>query len=366
MASDGDYDRLLGDLYGAIADPERWQDFLRGLCAATGSHIALVLQQDFSAGTASIPLISGAGAQELLRYETEFASENIWFERALPHIRTGSVNFSDDHCPKRDFKRSRYYADFLRHADVCHSVGMCAQLERDHGAFLTFCRSERAGAYAHEQRALCERLAGHWVNAHALFRRVEGLRLRSHWAEQGRNGAFVLDRDFRVVDRNHAAEIMHSIGWWRSRGSSELMPVCATTCGYWRAAKKQVGAGDTGCSALFPVHDASRCVVAFASLRAFIGAGDTGVHYLLIVAPLRSAEPSVSAARLKALFMLTDAETRLALALREHGDLHAAADAVGIAKASARARLQSIFDKTGQHKQADLVRMMDALSAMPD
>jgi hypothetical protein len=62
------------------------------------------------------------------------------------------------------------------------------------------------------------------------------------------------------------------------------------------------------------------------------------------------------------IFGLTAAEATLALALRKHGDTVHAAAAIGIAEATARTRLQVVFEKTATRRQADLMLLVDALA----
>lgn len=81
----------------------------------------------------------------------------------------------------------------------------------------------------------------------------------------------------------------------------------------------------------------------------------------MFVRPLQVPDIKAVTAQLMQLFGLTAAESALTLALRKHGDTAHAATALGIAEASARTRLQTIFEKTGMHRQTDLMLMVEAL-----
>jgi hypothetical protein len=112
------------------------------------------------------------------------------------------------------------------------------------------------------------------------------------------------------------------------------------------------------------VHAADGRLVAFAGIQAYGAACGDGAlaDYVVFVRPLRVGDDGALGAQLQALFGLTAAETALALALRRDSELASAARAVGIAEGSARTRLQAVYDKTGQHRQAELLRMLDALA----
>jgi DNA-binding CsgD family transcriptional regulator len=65
----------------------------------------------------------------------------------------------------------------------------------------------------------------------------------------------------------------------------------------------------------------------------------------------------VDAGRLAELYCLTEAETRLLMALLDGQRINDYAASAGITAATARSHLSSLFAKTGQRRQADLVRM---------
>jgi DNA-binding CsgD family transcriptional regulator len=63
-------------------------------------------------------------------------------------------------------------------------------------------------------------------------------------------------------------------------------------------------------------------------------------------------------ASIRTLFGLTAAETRLALRLLTGESLRSAAAALGITYESARSQLKAIFQKTGTHRQGELIALL--------
>lgn len=76
-------------------------------------------------------------------------------------------------------------------------------------------------------------------------------------------------------------------------------------------------------------------------------------------------ESKIPLMRLKLAFDLTDAESRLAELLATGMELRKAAARLGIAYSTARARLADIFEKTGTHRQGELVRLVCLTSSFP-
>lgn len=80
---------------------------------------------------------------------------------------------------------------------------------------------------------------------------------------------------------------------------------------------------------------------------------------IVIVTDPERAKPS-GEAELCRLYGLTPAEARTALALLDAGGLTAVAEKMSVSLSTVRTLLQRAFDKTGTHRQAELVRLMMA------
>ena len=355
------FDALLRDLYAGTKDPARMSAFMRALGDLTRSHVTSFLREDFANPSASTFLTTGAGEDEILLY-SEFLGDNLWFQRTLPLLQTGAVFDGDNYVSRRELKASRYYDGFLRHIDTQHSVGICAAYEQQRGAFLTLCRSARFGGYDQDCLHLFERLAPHVVNAFALRVQFEHLQAQARTA-LGQRGMFVLDAQWRWVDGNVAAEQMVAAGWWRGRIMTPLEPAGHVTRKAWKELQRQMGRGETTPMVL-PVYDSEGTLVAFASLHAHAEAAIDAAtsSYVLFVRPLQLPDQQEMDTQLRRIFGMTAAEATFALALCKQGDAALAAKAVGIAESSARTRLQSIFDKTGTHRQAELRLLLNALA----
>ena len=155
-------------LYAGLHDDAAFTGFIQNLAQGTHSILGAVLVQDLSNHRANSLHPFGVDRDTLVRYETEFAAENLWFERTRAITKPGAVLVSDDWTPLKDLHASRYHADFLRHVDVEHGVGICGHMQADSGAFITLCRSRSTGPFNADARMLFESIAPHWVNASSL------------------------------------------------------------------------------------------------------------------------------------------------------------------------------------------------------
>jgi hypothetical protein len=362
MRQQDGYDALLADLYGGIGEPERLRRFVLGVAEATGSHVGAVFRQDFATPSASGLTSTGISPDELSRFESEYAGENVWMDRAIPQLRAGAVLFSEDWVSPQELRATRYYAEYLREIDVEHAVGICGAMQNERCAMLTFCHSARQGPYDEAQREYFKRLAPHFVNAYAVFAQLE------HWRALAMEGAgvqramFLLDADLHWIGGNDVAEGCIAAGWWRARRGTALVPCHPITCAAWRSAQRELAAGRSPRQAI-PVYEARGQLVAFARLHACSGSVpvDGMPSYILFVRGVEPADDAGLPLQVRSLFGLTASEAELVISLRRSGELGHAASAVGIAESSARTRLQAVFDKTGTHRQIELLRMLDAL-----
>jgi DNA-binding CsgD family transcriptional regulator len=81
---------------------------------------------------------------------------------------------------------------------------------------------------------------------------------------------------------------------------------------------------------------------------------------VLIVDP--EDEPEPTAALLRRLYRLTEAEAEVALHVMHGADLKQISEELSISYTTVRTHLQHVFDKTDTHRQAELVRLLLVLS----
>lgn len=358
---------LLSHLYAGVHQPARLTDFMRQLALVSGSHTIGLTRRNHIRRTGAAVQMYGLGAGvDIATYEREFVSadDNLWFERAFPTIRTGTIVNGDEWATKGEVKQTRYHADFLSTIDTMHSVAICGYLHGPHTALLSLCRSERQGTFDNDDMRLIRELTPHWVNAYALLKQHEEF---ASFTQGLLPALFSLDSQLRWTAGNAAAERMIGFGWLRGRIGTRIEPASSLSRKSWEAALRDLRecASISGWAGkAIPIHDTTGTLVAFASLRPFGLAGPReGLpDYVLFVRPLRFACAGDLSASLRSLFALTEAEAVLATALRDQRDIVQTARAVSIAETTARTRLQSIFDKTGTHRQADVIRLLDVLA----
>jgi DNA-binding CsgD family transcriptional regulator len=105
---------------------------------------------------------------------------------------------------------------------------------------------------------------------------------------------------------------------------------------------------------LSPLHVAGALAATLASTLAGAVAGQGAL--VLVADP--QADRSAQGTELARVFGLTGAEARLLMGLVEGRSLQECAAAAGISVQTARSQLKRIFDKTGERRQSDLIRLV--------
>lgn len=359
-------DSLLLDLYAGVRDPHRLRTFIAGLTHELGCHTAALTRRDSSmrTGSAVEAVGSAVDAENIIRYESEFvgSSDNLWYERAKPIMRTGAVIVGDELATPEEVRKTRYFADFLRHIDTQHSAALCGVMEGSKVSILTLCRSASAGAFESGQISLLRKVAPHWENAYALLMRFEELEV------SGRTNTpalVALDERFRWMSGNNAAFLLAKTGAWRGGPGQELEPINPASRAAWHAAAKGLAKHGAVAAMPVPIYGKTGQPLGFASLRPYgrFAEGQNLPHYVLTVHSISYGANAGMLQGLKAVFGLTPSEAALASALYETGDLAEAAAALKISVPSARTRLQAVFHKTGVRRQIELVRLLETLAA---
>lgn len=369
-------DGLLGvveEIYGSALDPGRWPDALERVAELTGSQHAHFFIAD---SHTLIPFLAAVGHSMPADLLHEF---HTYYQALDPRTETGlrlpaGVFYPDSRlCDPTAFERSEFYNDFYRRCGSRWMAG--AMLERTDTCTSGFAVVRTPGQQRFERRdvRLLELLRPHLTQA-----------ARIHWrlAEQGRQvvldlaafdhltlGIVLLDAWGRPIRWNRAASEILSAGDGLRLGLRGL-----------KAASRRADAALQ--QALAAASTAARGERAGAPAALAIERPSLERPYEVLVAPLPArshadplahlenasgmlvlitdpaASPELPAALVARLHRLTPAEARVAVALSSGRSLTEIAEASGYTREAARGHLKQIFQKTGTHRQAELVVLL--------
>lgn len=349
-------ERLIGSLFEALGDADWASPFLTGVCAATQSHAAAVLEVEVATRRQTLPAYVGQGPAMAEAFEQTHAAGNPWRprdERVGPAA--GCVVVPDDFLPLPSLRKTAFWADFLKPMDVDHGAGVIGRRTADRVLSLTLLRSSRGGTYSSDERAWLARLAPHWVNACALRDRLvppdpgawDGARAFDVLG----TAAFLLDERGRCTQWNAAAEeLLRDGGLIRMRGE-RLLTACTGNRSPFLPA--------TGPVAL---RTREGSVAGHAAAYPLPGHGLLGgARSVVFVEPLGTIASDRMRRSLAALYGLTPREAELASRLADGADLAEVAETMGLRPGAVRTRLKTVYGKTGTHHQGELIALARSL-----
>ena len=364
---------LLDLIYGAAVDPTLWSTALEAYADRLGGTSAWLSQlsiEDGSGGNLNDPM---ARIDPLWprRYAEHFADRNPLHQVDDPtgYLRQWKpiVLTDEDWMPKAELIKSEFYNDFLKPQDVGSTVMIRLAARGADIAVLNINRSLRAERFSPADKRLAARFQPHMIRSFGLSQKLNAtLRLTGELAsvlDLSPYGLILLDSKGRVRHVNRTAEsLMREPGGLTVSGGrlSARLPEAARRLGalIQAAASQDVGYCSGGSMALatsgrrLPL---SLTVAPIRSRRLF--SLNEGPSVLICVTDLE-ARVSLPEQRLRGLFGLTGAETRLALAIFEGATPREAAATLGISANTAKVHLNHVFEKTGVNRQSELVGLM--------
>jgi DNA-binding CsgD family transcriptional regulator len=344
----------------AAVDPSRWVEAMDTIAKETGSFGAILFPVEGGLPSAPISESMQPGMEVYFRDGWHLRDDR---QRTVPTIVRFGVADDFDCTTPEGMKRHPYYQELLRPLGLQYYAGVKMAADSDLWV-VSIQRSLQQGPFsAHEKRelaALSSRISSAAALARALGfaasnaaveafeisgraiallnRRGEVVRLNRAAEALFNNGLRIIDR--RITSHDHAAtaaldRALHQLLWIGA--PSGLTPPVVLPRGEHRPILA------------YPVKLQSISRNVFA---------DCQVLLVLVDLEQRSRP---SEAMLQTAFGLTPAEARLAARLATGEAIEAASGALHISKETARHQLKSIFDKTGVHRQPELIALMLSL-----
>jgi len=360
---------LLEPLYASVLDVAALDTFNRRLAEATDSHISGVLVHDVAGGRAQVSRIHGIDDALMASLLPELnLHDDPLMQRVAPRLGIGKVLNGEDFLPRAEFQRSDFYNRYYRRLDIVQQVASVGLYDGTNSVTLSLCHGDPKRMYGEAELGLLRALTPHWINAYAMLRRLQGLEQRVETLERtialSPMAMFVLGGDLRIVGGNAAGEQLLEQGLLR-REAGRLAVAGATGLDL-QALLHRALSGNSRLQGgevekLLLRDGAGRPCLVLTAHRLVECFGREQGTLLVFVREVGRMPPSLGTG-LQALFGLTEAEVRLALALYRSVDAAVAARECGITPGTAQGRLKMIYDKTGERGQASLVRLVGAVA----
>jgi len=356
---------LINLIYEAAVDSDLWPSVLMALADAVGAAQIAMLSMDRRANVVSTfaPRLD----PDLLASWQKYWAFPVLARASLRP--TGEIYTLDSLMPK--FVATRFFNEFWRPAQLgLSAAGANLLVEDQFSALIFFSNAPNKEFLTTQQMHVFEVVLRHLTRAVRISRRLWELEIEQIAAverlESLQEGALLVDASGRVIRANAAAKAMldDGNGIFLDKGRvaaagseilQKLIASCAQTC---------LSLGGPGGEFKIPrEHPRSPLHVTVTPLRSKTQLVDVpwiGVEVPVAIVTVR--DPDVDCGQqeinLRHRFGLTAAEARLAAEILKGDGRAAAARRRGISTATAKSHLSSIFEKTGTHRQAELIRLL--------
>lgn len=368
------HSELIGRIYEAAALPELWPEALDFASEAFGGHCGHFFIWDAMAGRPAFDAVSANySGQEL--YGRQYGG--IDPRRELMRRRAaGIVIACHQHFDPAYVRESAFYNEFSIPNGRRFLLGSELTRAGQTSSILAVHRTIRQGPFGPEQIGRMQRLVPHLQRAAIIQQRVRQLRSEGELIQAALDrlsiGLVIADGSARCLAYNNVAGSILQAGDGLRLERGALAADVASDCERLKHALRQAAetaarrSGEGGCfvrtSRPSGLRDYILLVAPLAPDTASIGTGNEAA-LVLIRDPEERPLPNCS--RLRELYGLTEAESRLAKALLKGQRLEEHAKERGVSKDTVRTQLSAILAKTNTCRQAELVGLLSDLPTLP-
>jgi DNA-binding CsgD family transcriptional regulator len=364
---------LIGDIYDAALDPALWDGVLPKARALIGGCAAALFSKDATRKSLNVHYDDG-GLDP--RYKQLYFDKYVKLDPTTTgHVfaEIGQPISTADLFPVGEFRDTRFYREWSQPQGLADFV--CAVLDKTatSAAMFGVFRHERDGPVDEETRRRMRLIVPH-IRRAVLIGRVIDLKTAeaatlADTLDGISAGMLLVDQSGRIVHANAGGHAMLSERSVLRAVGGRLVAIEASADQALTEIFAMAGGGDAavgtrGIAVPLSARNGERYVAHVLPLtsgaRRNAGRSYAAVAALFVHrAALEALSPPEAIAKL---YNLTPSELRVLLAIVQVGGVPETAEALGVAEATVKTHLHRLFSKTGAARQADLVKLVAALS----
>jgi DNA-binding CsgD family transcriptional regulator/PAS domain-containing protein len=364
------FEDIVDKIYAAVDERILWNDVASDIAHAAGA-VSCSLQVR-SGGKAKIVGAAGYKQFDPKLYEQEYAKQDVRAQ-VLMGLPADEVHLLHHYMPQDRFIESKYYNEFFRKiTDGYWSAATWITLDRAAGLGLGIGihRSRRADPEDDAQVEILSSLSPHLRRAGRLHIKLNDVKTRigqlSDALDHFRQPAILVNAEGHLVIANEAASRLFDPTRILGIDPTGKIVTCSpkATRELWEAleaaSRPAHQAGAQQARDIIVNGSGQTPLLALSVLplqrRETTGHASTGDGSIMILG--REFVPAtVSVDTLRSAFGLSAAEARLLSLLATGATLRQAAEIVGVSYSTVMSQIKSCFQKTGTHRQAELVAL---------
>jgi DNA-binding CsgD family transcriptional regulator len=357
-------------IYEAVLDSDLWPAVLIKLADALGAAQIAMPSADRQANIATA-IAPRVDPDLLVSFKEYWAFRDPVFGRAILHS-AGKIYTLDSFMPREEFAATPVFNELWRPASWGFATVFASLVaENQFSALVCISNAPGKDSLTEEQLRRFEYVARHLSRAVRISRQLWKLELKLLTPTEGfdtlSHGVLLVDASERVVRANAAAKVMLDArdgiylcdGRIAVAGSPDEMQKLVASC----ARRSMEISGPGGELKVARDRFRSPLILTVAPLRSNTRLADLpwigfGSPVAIVTVTDRDLDWRRRQMKLRRRFDLTSAEAAFAAEILRGNGRKAAALRCGISDATAATHLSNIFEKTGTHRQAELVRLL--------
>jgi DNA-binding CsgD family transcriptional regulator len=370
VANLGEFSEVIGKIYDAAVEPDRWPAALEATCVFANAKTAVLMSYDVFDKTPPWQLEVGHGEYWTKLYHDRYYAVNP-FMGDVETMDSGEQIYASSRPHYSTLLESDFYNGWLKPQGLIDATLLVVERSMNNMTTLSNIRSDSQGLFDDETMARIRLLYPHLRRAVLIGRAFEDQRRRladdAAVLDSLAAGMFLLGARGELVQANAAGEAMLKARspLRTSSGRLELaVPAANRALHAALAAGRDGDVGLGGQGASIPVRGedgaGDEIILHLLPLNAVrqhsINAG-AGAAFVLFARRIDRSD-TAAVATFAERFDLTPKEAQVLRTVVEVGGLPPAADVLGLSPATVRTHVTAIFDKSGVRRQADLIRLL--------
>jgi DNA-binding CsgD family transcriptional regulator len=363
---------LLATLYAAPLEPEKWQAFFDHLCALTSISSGYLIASHPDEGNLCL---AGGGLNfdpEVFRlYNEHYGANDPYRAPLMENPRVGLIQ-GEDLVTHATLRESELYNEVLSRFDLEHMNILSCNCSMDQAELLSLWRSTKYGPMDSASIHLLDMLIPHVQTALRLRTKIAACNASDLFSETTLDAmsiaAFLVTGKGRVRHMNQRAAaylqsgdgLLLAGGRLAAESSNESAQLESLIAGATSSGRNSLEAVPGGAIRISRscIHSTLQVTVLPAPENNQIIDGDSCA---LVFVSDPSSPPRPRTTLIRQLYGLTPAESRLADLLMEGLEVRDVAERLRMTVGTARFHLKRVLEKTGTHRQTELMRLMLSL-----
>jgi DNA-binding CsgD family transcriptional regulator len=364
--------KLIGDIYDAVLDSARWSGVLAKITDFVDGHAGGLLSKDSVSKSGNAYHHFNVDPQYLALY-----AETYWrFDPmgALPFWDVGQIASIPDLVPYEEFREGRFFREWVEPQGWIDAANTVLEKSVTSCAYLSIIRSKSEGMVDDEMRQRMALVAPHVRRAVLIGRVIDLQQVQAASFADALDGisagVFLVDANARIIHANEAGHAMLVTDDFLRMVDGRLI---ASDQEVDRALSESFSAASNGDGALgvqgidVPLTDrdgnpyTAHVLTLTSGERRGATRASTAVAALFVrkAALMIPSPPEIIAKS----YRLTPTELRVLLSIVDVGGIPEVAKALGTSENTVRTHVDSLFEKTGATRQAELVKLVAGFSS---